>query len=113
MNGRAQARLKVESFMLAVKPNRLNFNRLGVVTTKKVGKAVVRNRFKRIAREFFRQNHSSWPQGFDLLFIALQDKDPFQKGLFDQAQSKVMDFMVSTARKFSTLWPDPDNLSLG
>jgi ribonuclease P protein component len=102
MNGRGQSRLKTEAFLVVAKPNKLNHNRLGVTVTKKVGKAVTRNRFKRVAREFFRLNQSGWPQGFDLLFIALQGQDPFRKGLLDQARSQVEDFLAAAARKFST-----------
>jgi ribonuclease P protein component len=97
MNGQSQMRLMTGCFLIVVKPNRLSYNRLGVTVTKKVGKAVARNRFKRVAREFFRLNNSSWPQGFDLLFIALQGKDPFQKDLVNRA--RVKGFLVNLARR--------------
>jgi ribonuclease P protein component len=63
-------------------PNKLGVNRLGITITKKVSKsAVVRNRYKRIAREFFRLHlysllvsHEALPLhkniNFDCVFIA-------------------------------------------
>lgn len=61
------------SFLVLGRKNDLGRNRLGVTVTKKTApRAVVRNRIKRQAREFFRLNVQSWPQGLDLLFIARQ-----------------------------------------
>ncbi|MDR2456494.1 MAG: ribonuclease P protein component [Deltaproteobacteria bacterium] len=57
-------------FSFVAKPNSLGRNRLGVTATRKTGKAVARNRLKRLAREFFRLNQAQWPQGFDVLLIA-------------------------------------------
>lgn len=47
---------KIENheFILIFKKNVLKNSRLGITVSKKVGIAVVRNRIKRIAREFFR-----------------------------------------------------------
>lgn len=43
-------------FILAYRPNGLDRIRLGITVTKKVGNAVIRNRLKRIVREYFRHN---------------------------------------------------------
>lgn len=43
--------------------------RLGVVASRKVGNAVVRNRCKRLVREAFRQTSELWAPGIDIVVI--------------------------------------------
>jgi len=45
-------------------------SRLGIVATKKVGDATMRNRIKRVCRECFRQWPGFVPDGVDLVVIA-------------------------------------------
>jgi ribonuclease P protein component len=47
--------------------------RLGVTVTRKVGKAVKRNRIKRLVREAFRREHHALPSGLDMVFVAKRD----------------------------------------
>lgn len=47
--------------------------RLGVTVTRKVGKAVKRNRIKRLVREAFRRERHPLPAGLDLVFVAKRD----------------------------------------
>ena len=63
-------RLKGQYFVLVFAPNGLNYSRLGVVVSKKVGQATVRNRVKRRFRELFRRNKALLPGNFDLVLIA-------------------------------------------
>jgi ribonuclease P protein component len=86
-------------FRVVVRPNSLPLNRLGVTATKKVGSSVARNRFKRLAREFFRRNRDKWPQGFDLLFIALREKDPFRETLSEEDQKKIQSFLLKIGQR--------------
>jgi ribonuclease P protein component len=43
--------------------------RLGVTVSKKLGKAVVRNRIKRVVKEVVRHNAGHIPHGYDLVII--------------------------------------------
>lgn len=50
--------------------NRLGHNRIGITVTKKIGKAVCRNRCKRIIRAAFTQLDPVIEQGWDFVFVA-------------------------------------------
>ena len=48
-------------------PNDLSHSRIGITTTKKIGKAAVRNRLKRWTREVYRRQRA--PLGIDALKV--------------------------------------------
>ena len=50
--------------------NRFGCNRIGLTVSKKIGKAVVRNKIRRRMREIFRLNNGNMRQGYDLILVA-------------------------------------------
>ncbi|MDY0231731.1 MAG: ribonuclease P protein component [Candidatus Saccharicenans sp.] len=66
-------RLKSRYFHLVFQPNGLEYSRMAVVVSKKIGKATVRNRIKRRFKELFRRNKHLLRQPCDLIFIAQKE----------------------------------------
>ena len=54
-------------------PNKTPYNRIGITAGKKIGNAVTRNRIKRIVRAAYRLNESSFPIGYDIIFVGRND----------------------------------------
>ncbi len=61
--------METGSLVILYKRNRFGWNRLGIAVSKKVGKAVARNRMKRVVREVFRKNRASFPRACDIVVI--------------------------------------------
>ena len=55
---------------LSVVQNEVGYNRYGFITSKQLGKAVTRNRVRRVLREVIRLRHADVQPGFDILWIA-------------------------------------------
>ncbi|MDR1413973.1 MAG: ribonuclease P protein component [Puniceicoccales bacterium] len=68
--------------------------RLGIITSKKVGNAVARNRVRRIIRENFRLNPKIFRADSDYLFIAL-------RGISDKSNKKIGEEVLNAATKFA------------
>ncbi|MBC7362322.1 MAG: ribonuclease P protein component [Candidatus Aminicenantes bacterium] len=66
-------RLKGKYFHLVFQPNQLEYSRMGVVVSKKIGKAAVRNKIKRWFKELFRRNKTLLARPYDLVFIAQKE----------------------------------------
>lgn len=58
-----------KTFTLFYKKNNLKNKRVGFVITKKVGKAVQRNKIKRRLREIYRTNFEKLNDGYDYIFV--------------------------------------------
>jgi ribonuclease P protein component len=63
--------------------NELPYPRLGLSVSRKVGKAVVRNRWKRLIREAFRLSRPALPEGLDLIVIPRPNVEPALEPLKD------------------------------
>lgn len=50
--------------------NHKNSSRIGLTATKKVGKAVQRNRARRVMKEAYRLLEQEFPRGYDYVFVA-------------------------------------------
>ena len=66
-------RVNTANFVVIFRHNKLGYPRFGYVVSKKVsGKAVRRNRIKRILREYFRHNRSSFVS-VDIIVVVKRD----------------------------------------
>ncbi|MSP11404.1 MAG: ribonuclease P protein component [Chloroflexi bacterium] len=66
--------------------NGLAYSRFGIVTNKRIGSAVVRNRVKRLIRHALRRRLEAIVQGHDLVIIA---RAPIAKASWDQVDAAV------------------------
>src|SRR6266446_8050363 len=73
-----------ERLIVYALPNGLNHCRLGLAVSRKIGCAVVRNRFRRLYREAFRLTKHELPTGLDLVLKPRSDQEP---ALLDVQQS--------------------------
>ena len=70
-----------ERLLVFVYPNGLAHPRLGLSVSRKVGGAVLRNRWKRCIREAFRLSREQLPEGLDLVVIPRPDAVPETAGI--------------------------------
>jgi ribonuclease P protein component len=62
-------------------PNGLGHPRLGLSVSRRIGGAVVRNRWKRLLREAFRLSRENLPAGLDLVVVPRRGAEPTLDGL--------------------------------
>ena len=76
-------------FMQVFQTDAENSSKLGVIASKRLGNAVKRNKAKRIFREIFRKNLSSFQRNISVVVVP-------RKTLFNTPYSKVQeDFLVA------------------
>lgn len=64
---------------------------MGVTVSRKVGKAVARNRVKRLCREAFRRNAEKLPRGLDFVMVARQGRPA---DVYAQVVAEMLDAMA-------------------
>lgn len=73
---RSGMRRSGDRFTLLLCVNGLEHSRLGITTSRKVGGAVVRNRWRRLIREAYRLHKAEFPQGYDIVVIVKPKQKP-------------------------------------
>lgn len=69
---REGTRISGGDFAIVAHTNDLNFSRLGISVSKRIGKAHTRNRIKRLIREVFRLNKKAFPPSTDIVIIVIK-----------------------------------------
>ena len=88
----AGRRLRGRSVTLIAAPNDLGRSRVGVVASRRIGGAVLRNRAKRLMREAFRLNRHLIARPMDVILIA-QPRTP--RTPFSEIEDEVQRFFRS------------------
>jgi len=73
--------------------------RVGITVSRKVGKAVVRNRVKRLVREVWRRRRGLLPQGMTVVFVA-------KKAATQMSYASLLVQFEHLARKLEMTAPD-------
>ena len=95
---RAQAqgkRFHTRHFGVTLAPMAEGHPRLGLVATRRLGKAVQRNRVKRLLREFFRRHQTGLP-AFDLVIMAKKGAAALE---YHQVEEELGRLLFSRARQ--------------
>lgn len=97
-----EAGRKVHSqrFVLIGRENNLQHHRLGLTVSRKIGKAVLRNRFKRMFREVFRKSSAEIPYHLDLIVNA-------KRGCSDVSYRILREEFLAAVRDLLVKWGQP------
>ena len=73
--------VKNEYLRVVFTKNEIGFRRIGVVVRRKIGKAVYRNRLRRLIKEVFRNNKDIFPESVDVVFLVRDGLKGMEKGM--------------------------------
>ncbi len=90
-------RINTENFLITFGKNDMQITRLGVSVSRKIKKAVRRNRIKRLIREFFRLNKRHIPKGYDILITAKTDLSSFK---LKDVEKELKEVLIEKAHLF-------------
>ncbi|KUK12584.1 MAG: Ribonuclease P protein component [Moorella sp. 60_41] len=85
-------RLSSRALVLYWRPNRLGITRFGFSVSKKMGRAVDRNRSKRLLREACHRHLDRFRAGFDVVLVA-------RPGLKELSYSRVVEEVLSLGKR--------------
>jgi len=87
-----------------VLPNKQSFNRLGISVSKKAGKAVIRNKKKRLIREVYRIYENCIYNGYDIVIAARGEEDvPKYTSLLKEFKYLIKKVKVFDQEKYNCL----------
>lgn len=87
-----------------VLPNKLSSNRIGISVSKKAGKAVVRNRKKRLIRESYRHYEDFILNGYDMVIAARSEETvPKYTALLKEFKYLIKKLQVFDQEKYNCL----------
>lgn len=93
----AGRRYNLPLFTIFALPTPRGKTRLGVTVTKKIGRAVERNRAKRLIREVFRRNKNRIEGSFDLV---VNVKDKLVEATYREVEADFLTFIARLGRDY-------------
>lgn len=87
------------NLVVYARPNDLAFARMGVIAGRKVGRAVTRNRVKRLVREAFRTSREDLRDGFDYVVVV-------RKGASKARFADIKTALVEVAGRAGAKWEE-------
>ncbi len=92
---RGRVRTAVGPLTVWGRPNGLDYPRLGLAVSRRVGIAVRRNTIKRRLRESFRLLQHDWPRGYDVL-IVVHPHEPLRMIEYSQLLMQAASYLSRT-----------------
>ncbi len=90
-------RLYLPYLKILLLPNKLGYTRLGLSISRKFGKAVKRNRAKRILREVFRRHKKIFPRSHDIVLTP-------RKEILEKRQEEIVTDLKKIFEKYEKNW---------